>query len=96
MWINAGFFVFEPEVLSRYGGESLEEDVLPALASTGDLMTYPHQGFWRSVDTFKDLEELERVALGGTAWAGLKVVEWLRRAVRSAIDAQAAASTPAT
>jgi glucose-1-phosphate cytidylyltransferase len=73
VWINAGFFVFEAQGLADRAGESLEEDVLPSLAAEGQLAAYRHEGFWRSVDTFKDLEDIERsVAEGRATWAGLR------------------------
>jgi glucose-1-phosphate cytidylyltransferase len=76
VWINGGFFVFEPRALEAWAGTSLERDALPALADRGELHAYRHQGFWRSVDTFKDLEELEAMITEGTAtWAGLTVGE---------------------
>ena len=75
VWINGGFFVFEAEALrSGFGGESLEDDILPALASAGQLAAHRHEGYWRSIDTFKDLEEVDRsVGEGGAPWAALPV-----------------------
>ena len=32
----------------------LEDDVLPALGSRGELYGYRHAGFWKSMDTYKD------------------------------------------
>jgi glucose-1-phosphate cytidylyltransferase len=76
VWINGGFFVFERRALDGWAGASLERDVLPALAGRGELHAYRHGGFWRSVDTVKDLEELETMIGEGTAtWAGLTVGE---------------------
>ncbi len=72
--INAGFFVFERDVFERYSGDSLEADVLPRLAKDGQLVTYRHDGFWRSVDTFKDLEELELDMSNGKARWGVSRV----------------------
>jgi glucose-1-phosphate cytidylyltransferase len=68
--INAGFFVFEPDAVKRAGGSSLERDVLPRLAASGELVAYPHRGFWRSLDTYKDVVELERLSAdhGGAPW----------------------------
>ena len=64
-WINAGFFVFTPAALDADEGPDLERDVLPALAAQGRLAAHRHAGFWRSVDTQKDLVELERLAVQG-------------------------------
>jgi glucose-1-phosphate cytidylyltransferase len=60
-WINAGFFVMEPEVFDHWHGENLERDVLPALQRAGLLYTYRHDGVFKSMDTHKDQIELERM-----------------------------------
>lgn len=61
-WINGGFFVFEPEALRSTSGSSLEVDVLPALTRRGRLAVHRHDGFWRSMDSSKDVLELDRLA----------------------------------
>jgi glucose-1-phosphate cytidylyltransferase len=57
-WINGGFFTFEHRVFDQWEGHSLERDVLPALAARGELRMFRHRGFWRSMDTYKDQQEL--------------------------------------
>jgi glucose-1-phosphate cytidylyltransferase len=57
-WVNGGFFVFDARVFDRWSGTDLERQVLPALAAAGQLTAYRHTGFWRSVDTHKDVVEL--------------------------------------
>jgi glucose-1-phosphate cytidylyltransferase len=57
-WINAGFFVFNQQVFANWHGANLERDVLPTLAMKRELFTYQHRGFWRSMDTYKDQQEL--------------------------------------
>ena len=64
-WINAGFLVFEKEVFDHWAGENLETDVLPHLAGAGQLHTYLHEGFWKSMDTSKDQQELEKLYRNG-------------------------------
>ena len=49
-WINAGFFAFEKRVFDHWEGDNLEVNVLPGLAQKGELYTYHHSGFWRSMD----------------------------------------------
>jgi len=58
-WINAGFFVFDREAIAGTRGENLERDVLPSLARRGLLSVFRHAGFWRSMDTYKDQQELD-------------------------------------
>lgn len=65
-WINAGYFVFERAALEHWSGLNLEQETLPALASRGELYAYRHQGFWKSMDTYKDRQELDALANAGT------------------------------
>jgi glucose-1-phosphate cytidylyltransferase len=67
-WINAGFFVLEQESLLRCAGSSLEHDILPALAGGRGLNAYLHRGFWKSMDTSKDHDELEKMHAAGAPW----------------------------
>ena len=64
-WINAGFFVFDREVFDFWEGTNLERDVLPALARRRQLGVYKHEGFWKSMDTSKDQQEMENLCLNG-------------------------------
>jgi glucose-1-phosphate cytidylyltransferase len=65
-WINAGFFVFQKSVFELWDGANLESHVLPALADHGVLYSYRHRGFWKSMDTSKDQQEMERLSKSGT------------------------------
>jgi glucose-1-phosphate cytidylyltransferase len=67
-WINAGFFVLERDALNLAPGANLERDVLPGLAAAGELGVYRHSGFWRSMDTHKDMVELAALATGTPPW----------------------------
>ena len=60
-WINGGFFVLEPEVLDMIEGDdtSWESEPLQQLAQQGELMAYPHKGFWQAMDTLRDKTYLE-------------------------------------
>lgn len=62
--INAGFFVFDREQIGSVGGGSLERDMLPALGARGQLFVYRHDGFWKSMDTQKDVSDLDALARG--------------------------------
>ncbi len=72
-WINAGFMVFERQVLDYLAGDDvhLERTVLPRLASEGQLMMYRHTGFWRKMDTLKEalvLDEFWRTSAPWKTW----------------------------
>jgi glucose-1-phosphate cytidylyltransferase len=60
-WINAGFMVMDDDVFEGWAGD-LEDDVLPALAQAHKLYAYRHQGFWKSMDTYKDALDLDALA----------------------------------
>jgi glucose-1-phosphate cytidylyltransferase len=68
MWINAGFFCFEPEVLGRIEvGDVLERAPLEGLAADGELRGFRHDGFWDCMDTYKDAVELNDLWSRGEA-----------------------------
>ena len=58
-WINAGFFAFDKAAFADVAGENLERDILPELARRSRLRVYRHHGFWRSMDTHKDQQEVD-------------------------------------
>ncbi|HEX3705564.1 MAG TPA: sugar phosphate nucleotidyltransferase [Mycobacteriales bacterium] len=60
--INAGFFVFDRDRVGECAGSSLERDILPALGERGELFAYRHEGFWKSMDTQKDVTDLDGLA----------------------------------
>lgn len=69
-WINGGFFVFDQRVFDLWQGDDLEREVLPALGAAGELFAYPHAGFWKSMDTYKDALDLSALAKDGRGpWA---------------------------
>jgi glucose-1-phosphate cytidylyltransferase len=68
-WINAGFFVFQPEIFNYIDGDSsvLEKEPLENLARDRNLMTYKHEGFWQPMDTMRDKNQLEELWKSGKA-----------------------------
>lgn len=59
--INAGFFILSSEVLGLIEGDETvwEKKPLEALASSGQLMAYEHEGYWQPVDTLREKNILE-------------------------------------
>jgi glucose-1-phosphate cytidylyltransferase len=54
-WISAGFFVFERKFLDYLQIDSvLEKEPLNQLAEENQLMAYKHEGFWQSMDTYRE------------------------------------------
>lgn len=61
--INAGFMVLEPQVFDYLDGDScvFEQEPLMKLASSGQLMSYRHEGFWQCMDSLRERELLEKL-----------------------------------
>ncbi len=58
--INGGFFVFRRRFLEYLDDEGfLEQQPLRSLAADGELAVFEHNGFWHSMDTYKDVESLQ-------------------------------------
>ncbi|WP_436793932.1 sugar phosphate nucleotidyltransferase [Actinospongicola halichondriae] len=66
--INGGYFVMDRRVLDLFDGPDLERDVLPTVGAAGELYSFRHQGFWKSMDTYKDAQELTALAHDGAPW----------------------------
>ena len=60
-WINGGFFLIDKPVLDLIDNDDSiwEQDVLPALAKSGNLYAHKHFGFWQSMDTLRDKNYLQ-------------------------------------
>jgi glucose-1-phosphate cytidylyltransferase len=70
-WINAGFMIFEPGVAGYLDSQNdldLEKEVLVNLARDRQLVVYQHKGFWRSMDTFKEAREMDRLWSDSAPW----------------------------
>jgi len=70
-WINAGFMLFERDVLDYLDDDDdfqLEKDGFPRLVAEGQLMMYRHPGYWRSMKTFKDAQELDTIWRESAPW----------------------------
>ncbi len=73
--INGGFFVFQREFVERYLDDRqdlvLEREPLQRLAQDGELMVFPHEGFWQPMDTYREFKLLNEMWHSGKApWKG--------------------------
>jgi glucose-1-phosphate cytidylyltransferase len=68
-WINGGFFVLEPGVLDYVEGDATpwERGPVERLAAEGELHAYRHRGFWQSMDTLRDVRQLNGLWSSGRA-----------------------------
>lgn len=68
-WINAGFFVCQPEVFDFIQNDStvFEEAPLESLAKAGQMKAFKHHGFWHAMDTLRDKNKLNSMWESGNA-----------------------------
>jgi glucose-1-phosphate cytidylyltransferase len=61
-WINGGYLVLREEIFDyMQGDEELVEEPFHRLIDEGRLYSYKYEGFWRSMDTFKDKINFDRM-----------------------------------
>ncbi len=66
--INGGFFIFKKRIFDYIGEkEELVSRPFQRLAEERQLIGYPYDGFWASMDTFKDKQQLESLWRSGAA-----------------------------
>lgn len=71
LWINGGFLVFRSDIFHYIKtGEELVYEPFQRLIKERKLGSYRYEGFWISMDTFKDKQRLDDMyARGETPWA---------------------------
>ena len=90
-WINGGFFALRREIFDYMRpGDELVVEPFQRLIAAGTLGTHAYEGFWRCVDTFKDLQALETLHSKGRAPWEL----WRREPAAAAARAAAAPARP--
>lgn len=67
--INAGYMVLNPEIFEYLEGDQtvFEQEPLERLASEGELMSYPHRGFWQCMDNKREMDILNGLIESGNA-----------------------------
>ncbi len=88
MWINGGYFVLHRDIFQVLGpGEELVEEPFGRLIEQNLLSAHRHEGFWRGIDTFKDMQEMETlVAQDAAPWEAWRKL--------GGLPGQAAAGSP--
>ncbi len=68
-WINGGFMIFKREAFKYLRRGEMEHPALRRLAKKKQLSIFKHEGFWFSVDTYKELEDINALwNAGKTPW----------------------------
>jgi glucose-1-phosphate cytidylyltransferase len=61
--INGGYFVFKNSIFDNINeGEELVDKPFGRLIGKRELVAYEHQGFWASMDTYKDKQQLDELS----------------------------------
>jgi len=64
--VNGGFFVLRREIFDYlHEGEELVIEAFQRLMPKREVIAVPHDGFWRSMDTFKDKIQLDDILQKG-------------------------------
>ncbi len=58
--INGGFMVFKNEILNWIKPDSMLEETFLPLAEQGEIALYKHEGKWKAMDTYKEVEEMNQ------------------------------------
>jgi glucose-1-phosphate cytidylyltransferase len=68
-WINGGFFVLSPGVLSEISDETtmFETEPMRALTAKKQVEAFFHSGFWQAMDTLREKQRLEDLWASGRA-----------------------------
>ena len=65
--MNGGFYVFSRRIFSHLKSrKDLEKDVLKELAGKREVAAFQHDGFWKSINTLKDVIEFNELVKDGT------------------------------
>jgi glucose-1-phosphate cytidylyltransferase len=68
IWMNGGFFAFRKEIFDYIGkGEEIIAEPFQRLIDEKRLIAQKHDGFWMSMDTFKDKQLLDDLYSRGRA-----------------------------
>ncbi len=70
LWINSGYFILKRDIFDYLkDGEELVNEPFKRLIEKQELLSFPYQGFWASMDTFKDKQLLDEMyTKGNTPW----------------------------
>lgn len=57
-WISGGYLVLNKEVIDHIKPGMDETDAFEALAAEGRVQAFRHDGFWKTMNTIKDMQDL--------------------------------------
>lgn len=66
-WVNGGFMVFKKSFFNYVKEGEMEHAGLKRLAAKKQLSLFKHDGFWFAIDTYKELDDLNKIWRSGKA-----------------------------
>lgn len=68
--VNGGYFVCEPQIFDLIDDDRtvFEEEPMQRLINRGKLASFPHKGYWQSMDSLRDKQILEAQWAQGAPW----------------------------
>lgn len=60
-WVNGGYMIFDKKAFSYFKNGETEHPALVKLADEEQLSIYKHNGFWFCMDTYKEVEDLNKI-----------------------------------
>lgn len=67
-WVNGGFMVFKKEFFSYLREDEFEHPAIKRLINEKQLAVHTHDGFWHSMDTYPDVDNLNRLWREDPKW----------------------------
>lgn len=67
-YVSGGFMIFK-RVAFKYFNDRDMEDGLIKMAADGQLSVYGHEGFWKAMDTYREMEEMNELWRTKKQWA---------------------------
>lgn len=66
-YVSGGFMIFNRNAL-KYFDNGHEQSGLKKMAAIHQLSVYKHEGFWKAMDTYREMEELNKLWEGERPW----------------------------
>lgn len=60
-WINGGYMVIDKKVIDIIAPGKDETDAFEQLAKEGKVQAYKHHGFWKTMNTIADMDDLNKM-----------------------------------
>lgn len=67
-WVNGGFMVFKKKFFNYLRPGEFEHNALHRLVKENQLSLFAHEGFWHSMDTYSDVQNLNNYWTTGPQW----------------------------